>query len=1702
MKNRVSIFLTAVAAFAAAALSASAMTVTPTTDLTALKNAFGGDATLTISGVTINNGAAGQFGTYTGFNAGPVTIGDGVVLSNGYAYQTTAAYQSTNDSPNSNMGVGGTPEFNAYGPGHITNFYGAYDVASVTVNFNLSTASSVIIPFLFGSVEYPDYVNEYTDSFLAFLDGTNAANQIAFDSAGNAVQVGSSFASALTTADVNSAFGGRHGILSLTTQTGTLSAGAHEITFEVGDINDHVLDSAVFIGSLSTGTGGGSAPVTLSSNDNLAGLTISSGTLTPVFSVSGTIYTVTVPSSVTSETVTPVLSDSNATFNVSGGSVLNPGLNTITVTVTAQDGITVKVYTIFVTRQGGPNANLSNLAVSSGTLSPAFASSGTSYTVTVPNSVTSETLTPTLSDSNASFDISGGDVLNVGPNTITVTVTAQDGVTTKVYAVVVTRLPSSNADLADLQLSVGTLNPMFDPEMTQYTANVPQDATNETVTPVLSDSTATFVVTGGDFLNPGPNAITVAVTAQDGTTAKTYVVLVNRMEDHSEYYFSTVALGGQQTPQISASGNAAAPVSPINLSEPTEIALSASGNLYIADWANTCIYKMTADGVTTILAGDPTMSGTADGIGGLFVSPFGVAVDASENVYVTDAEAATIRKITPDGVVTTLAGSPGVTGTSDGTGPAARFNMPAGIAVDVSGNIYVADALNNTIRKITPSGIVATLAGNPAASGSADGVGIAARFNRPDGVAVDSNGNLFVADLQNNTIRKVAPDGTVSTYAGVAGAAGFTDGTSNVAQFNNPTGVALDAYGNLYVTDNGNNTIREVTVEGTVLTLGGFPGVSGMIDGMGNDARFNSPVGLTSDANGTLYITDQNNSRVAKGIPLQVTGSATVVNGKVTFTGSANPMGLFAAPWIEYGTDTFYRSENGVQGIGSGTNFEMVTGSATVGLVNNTTYRYRLGLANSDGMFFGATHFFTDGPSCLVRDAVVSGSLVTFNASVNPNGFAGPLGKRTNVQVYWEYGTVKGKYTTKTTAQPIGTGTNWVAVTGTHGRTGLTKAIYHFRVAMSSTVGITYGPDQVFSNKAPSVTYGQPAATGSGGVVSTAVLANDLETTVYFQYGLTTAYASGTTPSQDVGNWWQLGVPVSGTLTGLLPNTLYHYRIVTINALGTVYGPDQWLATQPRYGTAAVDSITDVAPGIPGATFKTFGNPAINDTDHVAFQATVSGSKGSGIGATNNVGIWADSGTASRVLLARTGALAPGYLALGTVGTFAGLSDPVYANDDTVAFLGTLSTTGTVTTINNKGIWLATGAALPALVARAGDYAPDASGSIGAASPVFKSFSQIVLPDHGGVVFTASLMIGVGGVSALNNTGLWAQDIDGTLRQVGRVGDGVTIGSQIKGITGVTIFNAPASASGQTRHFNSNGDLLLKLNLTGASGGILRLTFPTVTGSLYDSAMLALVKDAAPGIAGCHFSALGNPVMNDSGHVAFQATVSGIAGSGIVPANNVGIWADSGTDGRLLMARTGVAAAGYVTGTSVGTFATLSDPVYANDDGVAFAGTLVKGGTGTAAITGSNNAGIWLATGTDAASRSLKLVARTGDPAPDATGTASSSGPIFGAFKQFVLPNQGGVVLLAGLVTGRGGVTGTNSQAIWAQDAAGVLKQIIRTGDGLTVNGKARLVSALSIFSAPAAGTGQTRHFNDAGDLLYKITFTDGSISIVQSVFP
>jgi streptogramin lyase len=337
------------------------------------------------------------------------------------------------------------------------------------------------------------------------------------------------------------------------------------------------------------------------------------------------------------------------------------------------------------------------------------------------------------------------------------------------------------------------------------------------------------------------------------------VVEINR--DQS-WTFTTIA--GQAG--ISGARNGIGRDARFNIGSRSGIALDRSGNLYVVELQNNDIRLINPSGIVSTLAGKAGTKGSSDGMGdnAMFSNPRGIAVDISGNAYVADAGNHTIRKIAPSGMVTTFAGKAGISGTADGPAAIARFDLPNGIAVGPDGSIFVADG-GNTIRKITPEGVVSTVAGQAGIKGSMDGLVSNARFNEPYAISVGTNGLIYVTEWGNNIIRVINSSGMVSTLAGQAGVEGSDDGETTNAQFHIPSGIAVDGEGNLYVTDSKNNTIRKITSAGMVTTIGGLAKRPGSKDGAGEDACFNAPVGIAVDSRGNIYVSDDGNNTIRKG---------------------------------------------------------------------------------------------------------------------------------------------------------------------------------------------------------------------------------------------------------------------------------------------------------------------------------------------------------------------------------------------------------------------------------------------------------------------------------------------------------------------------------------------------------------------------------------------------------------------------------------------------------------------------------------------------------------------------------------------------------------------------------------------------------------------------------------------------------------------
>ncbi len=532
-----------------------------------------------------------------------------------------------------------------------------------------------------------------------------------------------------------------------------------------------------------------------STDATLSALVPSTGTLSPTFSASTLSYTVSVSNGTTGIAISPTVNQADATVTVNGAPVtsanpsntinLNVGVNTITTTVTAQDGITTKNYTVAVTRRS-TDATLSALTFSAGTLNTTFTASNLKYYLYVPNANSTVTVTPTVNQANATVKVNNVSVtsgtassplsLTVGSNnTFTILVTSQDN-TTQTYTVFVVRSVAA-------------------PSIT-YTAGNKVYKVNTAITSLTPTNAG------------GPIGFEV----------------------------STVAGVSYQSTYINGAASSATFYGPYGM------VTDASGNIFVSDNRNNVIRKITPGGVVSTFAGSGTAGSTnGTGLSATFNGPTGITIDASGNLYVVDAVNA-IRKITPAGVVTTLA-----------TG----FSRAYGIAIDANGNLYVADQWAHSIKKVTPAGVVSVLAGSGTAA-TVNGTGTGASFNYPTGVTVDASGNVFATENSGWCVRKITPAGVTSTLAG-GSASAFADGQGTAAQFASPQGISIDANGNMYVADYLSNRIRKVTAGGLVSTIGGN-GTAGGADGALSISNLHFPSSTAVAQNGDVYFSDATNT--------------------------------------------------------------------------------------------------------------------------------------------------------------------------------------------------------------------------------------------------------------------------------------------------------------------------------------------------------------------------------------------------------------------------------------------------------------------------------------------------------------------------------------------------------------------------------------------------------------------------------------------------------------------------------------------------------------------------------------------------------------------------------------------------------------------------------------------------------------------------
>ncbi len=498
----------------------------------------------------------------------------------------------------------------------------------------------------------------------------------------------------------------------------------------------------------------------------------------------------------------------------------------------------------------------------------------------------------------------------------------------------------------------------------------------------------------------------------------------------------TTLAGNGSTGNQDGTGTAA------SFSFPLDVAVDDNLNVYVADFFNNTIRKITSAGVATTFAGSGS-AGSLDGTGtgAEFNSPGGIVIGSDGNLYVSDGNGHTIRKVDTNGVVTTFAGS-GTAGLTDGTGTAASFQNPGGLAFDSDGNLYIADQSNHLIRKVTPLGVVSTFAGST--EGSADGTGTSATFSFPSNIVIDDSNNLYVTG--DGLVRKISPSAEVITFAGGGNGVGGINGTGTDASFSGVRGISLDDNGNLYVAT-ARGLIRKIDPNAVVTTFAGSSSDFGLVDGIGTEAKFsNSPSGLAIDKNQVLYVADQNNSAIRKiaiseqrlsGDPANQIGTHNVTlevsdgNGGTTqqsFTVAVSE-GFSISPSVDSNVDCNGGSDGTISANATGGTSPYTylwsnggTSSSITGLSAGT---YTVTATDNDGVTSTSSNTVTE-PDVLVAAAVIDN-----NVSINSGSDGGATASATGGTSPYTYAWSNGAMNASITGAAAGTYT--VSITDANG---------------------------------------------------------------------------------------------------------------------------------------------------------------------------------------------------------------------------------------------------------------------------------------------------------------------------------------------------------------------------------------------------------------------------------------------------------------------------------------------------------------------------------------------------------------------------------------------------------------------------------------------------------------------------------------------
>lgn len=1100
------------------------------------------------------------------------------------------------------------------------------------------------------------------------------------------------------------------------------------------------------------------------------------------------------------------------------------------------------------------------------------------------------------------------------------------------------------------------------------------------------------------------------------------------------------------------------------------LTVGPAGLLYVTDGSHT-VHKVSPSGSMVTIAGTAIRFGAHNGPGyqAILHKPMLLTKDELGNVYMMDARG--LRRIDRQGNVMMFGtNGPAVPGTayissdlgevlkiSNGvvTTYSIGFDSPQGTAVDAAGNVFVADSGNHVIRKIAPGGAKSIVAGVLDSPGDANGSLGTALFRTPNGVAVDADGNLYVTD-EGHAIRKVAPDGEVSVFAGDQHIPGYEDGDRLSARFYEIAGIAIDAEGNLFVTDKRNRNVRKISTAGVVSTLTSTGGYKGSQGGINERAYFADPRGIVVDQAGNVFVGDYMSHSVVAGVPKR--GVSVEVGGVAL----ADDLSTYPWGFVERGatgTRTFTVRNDGSQPL--------------TGLSLQLT-----GVEFSIQTNLGAT---TLAPGASTQFTLA------FNPAQNPN-HNGSFRLVSSDSLEGEFDVALVGWTGDITP-PVITVPEDVVVEAMHHNQS--QPVQFTTPTASDNVGVTYfdSTHESGQNFPPGETVVEVTARDAAGNESTAYFTVTVQDTVApvitsapgpqfvkadvtLNKGVLPDYRSmvtGVDLNEQMGPSFKTQTPAAGTLLDLGRHLV---KVEVADPAGNVSFVEIPVSivrkglTLPGGISAISGSTVPATVGLdPATTVASFGVPALSDAGDLVAKATLKS------GRTMLAAIYLEESDGSGEIVAYQGQDADGV----TGATFKSFGDPVFAPDGTLAFAAKLQGAGAVTTSTDDSVWTdALGGGLRMVLREGTAILPDLK---------LKAASSISLRD-GELLVLATLAPAKGFVTTADDVvvlRLTAGGAEILLREGEVLSAGEpAVGSKVKTIS----ILGPALGSPGHGRWQADGSAVAKVTLADGRTAIVRLE----TG--VDPAPILVTKDSAvdQGLSS-KWSKFGLPAIGGSGTgYAVHGTLQALRGEVTTNDDTVLLYCYDGNHFTTVAQENDPDSH-----LPASVFASFLDPVVNAEEEVLFQAT--RRGTGVPA---NAKIGLWRGFPGD-----LTMVMTLGASANDATGQPLDSQRYAGILG-YALPDQGGPVFLA-KVAGTG-VSATNNVGLWSQDGTGKIRRIVGLGDDLALtdgpNPPVRKIKTLSLLNSAAGVFGTTRSFNRTGSIAALVTFTDKTQALVRFDLP